>query len=223
MPDNKKEKKNTADAIMRGVNMADLGMQGVLAYEKFRRFAQGNASMLKTANNTIRGYGKLSPYIALGIEAANTAWLANDPDKRKRTEEEYKSLAGKNALERLIEGLLNSSDVIYGASKNIMDIVKINDAVRVAEWREQQKKYQEMSDESRRREGKPYLSKQNQRKKNNNNNTPNPLSNTLIGFTPKLSFALPEQLGEGKSVFKQPETMVDQFNKAIQLKPSYKK
>jgi hypothetical protein len=32
-----------------------------------------------------------------------------------------------------------------------------------------------------------------------------------------------KQLGEGKSVFKQPETMADQFNKAIQLKPSYKK
>jgi len=179
MPDNKKEKKNTPDAIMRGVNMADLGMQGLLGYEKFRRFAQGNASMLKSANNIIRGYGKTSAPIALAIEAGNTAWLANDPDKRKRTEEEYKSLAGKDALERLIEGLLNSSDVIYGAGKNINDIVKINDEMRVREWREQQKKIQEISDESRKREGKP--------------------------------------------VFKQPETKADQFNKAIQLKPSYKK
>jgi hypothetical protein len=132
MAENKKNKKKgeTADAMMRALNISDVSAQGVLGFERLRRLAQGNAAMAQQAGNLAKSYAPKAGLIGLAIEAGNTAWLASDPSKRARAQAEYESNSKKPALERVIEGYLNPSDMLYATGKTVYDTGKTYEAIQ---------------------------------------------------------------------------------------------
>lgn len=132
MAENKKDKKKgaVAESMMRALNIADVSAQGVLGYERLKQFLRGNAAMAQQARNITNSYAPKAGLIGLAIEAGNTAWLAADPSKRARAQAEYESNAKKPALERMIEGYLNPSDMLYATGKTVYDTGKTYEAIQ---------------------------------------------------------------------------------------------
>lgn len=130
MQKKKQSKGEIADAVMQALNISDVALQGTIGFERFRRFAQRKTAALKNATNISRAYaGKAGP-IGLGIEAVNAAWLASDPDKRARTEEDYEANAKKPAVERAIVAALSPSDMLYATGKAVYDTGKTNESIQ---------------------------------------------------------------------------------------------
>jgi hypothetical protein len=127
-------KGESADSLMRGVNLADWGVQGALGYARLaaklqsgmKKGARAAASQLA---NTSQSYGIRSAGLGLAIEAGNTAWLAADPDKRARVEAEYETNSKKPAIERAVEGALNASDTLYATGKAAYDTGKTYESI----------------------------------------------------------------------------------------------
>lgn len=118
-----------ADAGMRAANLAEWGAKGAINFERFRRFAQGNAALLKSASAHGKGLSRFTGPLGVVLEMGNTAWLASDPDKRKRAEEDFNTSAKKPAVERVVEGAVNASDTLYAMGKSAYDTGKTYESI----------------------------------------------------------------------------------------------
>lgn len=114
---------------MRAANITDAAAQGLFGFERFRRFAQGNAKLLRQATTVSKGYAKKAGVAGLAVEAGNAAWLASDADKRARVEGDFEANAKKPALERMVEGALNATDTLFATGKAAYDAGKTYESV----------------------------------------------------------------------------------------------
>ena len=128
------ERGKAADSAMRAANIADVGAQSVLGFERFRRFAQtgtlkgaraagGRAATLGSA------YARRAGPISLAVEAGNAAWLVADPDKRKRVEAEWDETAKAPAIERAAEAALSPTDALYAVGRAAYDTGKTYESI----------------------------------------------------------------------------------------------
>ncbi len=138
LPD-KENAGKVADAVLRALNIADVSVHGVIGYERMRRLAQGNTKLAKQAFNTSKAYAGKAGLIGLGIEAGNTAWLIADPKKREQALADYEKTAEKPGIERMFEGYLSPSDMLYGTGKTVYDMGKTYESIERSEIEAPQK------------------------------------------------------------------------------------